>query len=141
MSDHDPPRPPGGGGWDAPPPGGPPPGPSGPPPPSWSAGPGGGPPPPSGWSTAGYTEASQATLALVLGILGIVACGLASPFAWWIGQAEVRGIDEGRRPPENRGTGNAGRVLGIVGTALIGLSLLAVIIVAIVLVAVGSTAP
>ncbi len=71
-----------------------------------------------------YPEKSQATTALVLGILGIVVCGILAPFAWNMGQTEVRAIDEGRRPPENRSTANAGRILGIIGTVLLGLGLI-----------------
>lgn len=71
-----------------------------------------------------YPEQSQATTALVLGILGIVVCGILAPFAWNIGGKELAAIDAGRRPPENRGTANAGRILGIVGTVLLGIGLL-----------------
>lgn len=76
------------------------------------------PPPVSPPSAPTYTEASQATAALVLGILGFVCCFLCAPFAWWIGAAEVSAIDAGRRPPQNRGVGNAGKILGIIGTCL-----------------------
>lgn len=65
-----------------------------------------------------YPEASQATAALVLGILGFVCCFFLAPFAWWIGAVEVSAIDAGRRPPQNRGVGNAGKILGIIGTVL-----------------------
>lgn len=71
-----------------------------------------------------YPEKTQATTALVLGILGIVVCGILAPFAWNMGQTEMRAIDEGRRPPENRSTANAGRILGIIGTVLLGLGLI-----------------
>jgi len=69
-----------------------------------------------------YPEQSQATTALVLGILGLVICGgILSPFAWVMANREMQAIDAGRRPPENRGTANASRVLGIVGTVILGL--------------------
>jgi hypothetical protein len=76
---------------------------------------------------AGYPEASQATTALVLGIIGLVACQICSPFAWSLGHKELEAIDAGRRPPENRGMAQAGKVLGIVGTALLGIGVLALI--------------
>ena len=76
------------------------------------------PPPVPSPSTPTYSEGSQATLALVLGILGFVCCFLCAPFAWWIGATEVSAIDAGRRPPENRSVGNAGKILGIIGTCL-----------------------
>lgn len=80
-----------------------------------------------------YPEQSQATTILVLGILGIVICGILAPFAWSMGNKELAAIDSGRRSPENRGTANAGRILGIIGTVL-----LAVGIVVLILVVVGT---
>ena len=62
-----------------------------------------------------YPEQSQATTILVLGILSIVCCGLLGIAAWVMGNNELKAIDEGRRPPDNRGTANAGRICGIVG--------------------------
>jgi uncharacterized membrane protein YjgN (DUF898 family) len=75
-----------------------------------------------------YPEASQATTALVLGILGIVICQVLAPFAWSMGVKEMQAIDAGRRPPENRGTANAAKILGIVGTVLLGLGVIAAIL-------------
>lgn len=71
-----------------------------------------------------YPEASQATTVLVLGILGIVICGVLGPFAWVMGNRELQAIDSGMRPPENRSTANAGRILGIIGTVILGIGLL-----------------
>lgn len=79
-------------------------------------------------SQAPYPEASQATTALVLGILGLVVCGILGPFAWSIGNKELQAIDAGRRPPENRGTANAGRILGIVSTVLLGIGIVVIIL-------------
>lgn len=83
------------------------------------------PPPPPPPPAQGYPEASQATTALVLGILGIVVCQILGPFAWSIGKKELEAIDAGRRPPENRGNANAGKILGIIGTVMLGLGILA----------------
>lgn len=71
-----------------------------------------------------YPEQSQATTALVLGILGIVICGVLAPFAWVMGKNEVDAIDAGRRNPANRGTANAGKILGIVGTVLLAIGVI-----------------
>ncbi|HXV69853.1 MAG TPA: DUF4190 domain-containing protein [Acidimicrobiia bacterium] len=71
-----------------------------------------------------YPEASQATTILVLGILAVVLCQILGPFAWSMGNKELAAIDGGRRPPENRGTANAGRILGIIGTVLLGVGIL-----------------
>lgn len=70
-----------------------------------------------------YPEASQATTILVLGILGLVLCQVLGPFAWVMGNNEIAAIDAGRRPPEQRSTANAGRILGIIGTVLLGIGL------------------
>jgi hypothetical protein len=64
-----------------------------------------------------------------LGILGIVVCGILGPFAWYIGSREVKAIDEGRRDPTNRGSANAGKILGIVGTVFLGLGIIVGIVV------------
>lgn len=73
---------------------------------------------------ATYPESSQAVLVFVLGILGLLMCQILAPIAWAIGNGELRGIAEGRRPPQDRGLASAGRVLGIIGTVLLGLGLL-----------------
>jgi uncharacterized membrane protein YjgN (DUF898 family) len=75
-----------------------------------------------------YPEASQATTILVLGILGLVICGVLAPVAWIMGKNELEAIDSGRRSPENRGTANAGKILGIVGTALLGVGIVFLIL-------------
>jgi ABC-type phosphate transport system permease subunit len=89
---------------------------------------------------AGYAETSQATTALVLGILSVVVCQILGPIAWVIGHKELEAIDGGRRPPVNRGMAQAGKILGIVGTALLGLVVLAVIAWVVILVLGISTA-
>jgi Mn2+/Fe2+ NRAMP family transporter len=75
----------------------------------------------------GYQEESRATLSMVLGILGLVLCGIVAPFAWAIGNSEVKAIDAGRRNPENRGTAQAGKILGIVGTVFLALGVVVVV--------------
>jgi len=66
-----------------------------------------------------YPQDSQATTILVLGILSLVLCQVLGPFAWVMGNKEVAAIDAGERPPENRGTAQAGRILGIISTVLL----------------------
>jgi uncharacterized membrane protein YjgN (DUF898 family) len=70
-----------------------------------------------------YPEQSQATTILVMGILGLIMCGILAPFAWVMGSKELAAIDSGLRSPENRSTANAGKILGIVGTILLGIGL------------------
>ena len=76
-----------------------------------------------------YPERSQATTALVLGIVGMFFI-IVAPFAWKFGHDELKAIDEGRRPPEGHGQATAGRILGIIGTVLLvfGLVVLAFVI-------------
>jgi hypothetical protein len=71
---------------------------------------------------AGYQEASQSTTILVLGILGLVCCGPLGIVAWIMGNNEIQAIDAGRRDPANRGTANAGRIVGIVATVFLAIS-------------------
>lgn len=78
--------------------------------------------------SSAYPEASQATTILVLGILGVVVCQFLAPVAWVMGNNELQAIDAGRRNPENRGTANAGRILGIVGTVLMAIAIFLVIL-------------
>jgi hypothetical protein len=73
--------------------------------------------------SSAYPEASQATTVLVLGIIGLVFCQILGPFAWVMGNKELEAIDAGRRAPENRGTANAGRILGIISTVLLAISI------------------
>ena len=78
-------------------------------------------------SSGPYPEDSQATVVLVLGILGIVCFQPLGIVAWILGDSELKAIDEGRRPPENRGTASAGKICGIIGTCLFALGIFAVI--------------
>lgn len=79
-------------------------------------------------------EHPRATTALVLGILGLVLCQVLSPFAWAVGGRAVREIDASGGALGGRGSANAGRILGIVGTALlvVGLVVGAVLVVGLV---------
>lgn len=66
-----------------------------------------------------YPEDSQATTILVLGILSLICSCLPLGIAAWVmGNRELQAIDSGRRNPDNRGTANAGRIIGIVATVL-----------------------
>ena len=62
---------------------------------------------------------------LVLGVLGLVTCGLIGPFAWVMGKRTMREIDASHGTIGGRGAANAGYILGIVATVLLGLTVLA----------------
>ncbi len=107
---------------------------------------------PYGQPTYGYGQPAygpiapdhpQATTVLILGILGLVVCGLLAPFAWVMGNRVVGEIDASNGTIGGRSSANAGRICGIVGTVLIGLALLMVVLL-IILAVVGAftaTAP
>jgi hypothetical protein len=65
---------------------------------------------------------SRAIWSLVLGILGLILCGLLAPFAWWLGAAELRDIKAGLLPDSGQGLATAGMVLGIIGTVFLVIS-------------------
>ena len=60
----------------------------------------------------------QATTVLILGILGLVLCGIIGPFAWVMGNRVVGEIDASGGRWGGRSEANIGRVLGIVVTLL-----------------------
>ena len=64
------------------------------------------------------TEPHRGTLILVLGILSITLCQLCGPFAWMLGNEDLRKMRAGRMDPSGEGNTNAGRILGIIGTVL-----------------------
>lgn len=66
---------------------------------------------------------SQATTALVLGILGLVCCGVLAPIAWYLGNEELKAINAGRLPSTTEGMARAGMILGIIGTVLLAIGL------------------
>lgn len=77
-----------------------------------------------------YPESSQATTSLVLAILGLLCCGPLAAGGWYLGAQEVTAIDAGKRDPMNRGTANAGKIVGIIGTLIWGLFILGYILLA-----------
>jgi hypothetical protein len=96
-------------------------------------------PPPQGFTPQGFTPrgyghytpeppaTSKATLALVLGIVGLTVCpGAASIPAWIIGNEAIKEIDSSNGAAGGRSMAVAGRVTGIIGTVLGGLGLLAI---------------
>ncbi len=78
---------------------------------------------------AGYPEQSQSVTILVLGILSIVLCQILGPFAWKMGNDEMRAISEGRRPADGQPMAQAGKICGIIGTVLLGVTVLAILMV------------
>lgn len=76
---------------------------------------------------------------LVLGILSLVACGLLGPVAWVMGSRALQEIDLDPTRYRNRGNVVAGRVLGIISSALLIVYVIAfVALVAILIAAAGN---
>jgi hypothetical protein len=70
----------------------------------------------------------QGTIILVLGILSILICGFLGPVAWIMGNNAIAEIDRNPAAYTNRGTVNAGRICGIIGTVLLVLGFLLIIV-------------
>lgn len=99
-----------------------------------------GPPPGGGpFGQAPRENAPNAVLSLVLGIVGIILCSIAAPFAWVLGKRaeEAVAANPGRYSGKEMAT--AGKILGIIGTALIAVGIIVVIIIVIVGVAGSSS--
>jgi Domain of unknown function (DUF4190) len=92
------------------------------------------PPPPSPYGSPygspyyGAREHPQGMTILVLGILGLVVCGLLGPVAWVMGNNALAEIDRNPAAYTNRGTVQAGRICGIVATCLLILGVVIAII-------------
>jgi hypothetical protein len=82
----------------------------------------------------------QATTAMILGILGLVLCGVIGPFAWVMGSKAVKEIDANPNAYSGRGEANAGKIMGIISTAIMAFLVGCVIILLVIGLAVGSTA-
>ena len=74
---------------------------------------------------------SQATLALVLGIVSVVCCSILGPVAIFIGNASRQRIQASGGTLGGGGLATAGFVLGIIGTVFLVLGIFYVIAVAI----------
>jgi hypothetical protein len=77
-----------------------------------------------GYPMAYAPDHPRATTALILGILGIVVCGVIAPFAWRMGKRTVDEIDASHGQLGGRGSAQAGYVLGLIGTVLLVLGVL-----------------
>jgi uncharacterized membrane protein YjgN (DUF898 family) len=69
------------------------------------------------------SSSTQAITSLVLGILGVICCGLLAPIAWFLGAQETKAIREGRSPVAGEGLAKAGMILGIIGSIILVLSI------------------
>jgi uncharacterized membrane protein YjgN (DUF898 family) len=70
----------------------------------------------------------RAALALILGILGVVLCGVVAPFAWVFGRRAMTEIDTSGGVTGGRGMAQAGFILGVIGSVLLALQVVFVAI-------------
>lgn len=66
-----------------------------------------------------YVFASRSTAVLVLGILSLVVCSVMGPIAWSMGNEELRRMDCGQTPDDQRGGVVAGRICGIIASVFL----------------------
>lgn len=71
----------------------------------------------------------QTTLVFVLGLLGLLLCGILAPIAWGIGGKARREVVESNGRYTNDGLLTAGWIMGIIGTAFLALVLVYVLVV------------
>lgn len=79
------------------------------------------PPYPGGpaWGVTVPAAHRQAITAMVLGIVGLLCCSPAAPFAIWLGHKATREIDASGGQLTGRGQAQTGFILGIIGTVLL----------------------
>lgn len=66
-----------------------------------------------------YQLAPRSGAVLTLGILSLAVCSIMGPIAWSMGSEELRRIDAGLTAPQGRGSAQAGRICGIIGTSFL----------------------
>ena len=74
----------------------------------------------------------RGTLILVLGILSLVICQPLGFIAWFMGNSDLKAMNEGRMDPAGRDTTVGGKICGIIGSILFILGILVVIVMIIV---------
>lgn len=60
--------------------------------------------------------AHRGGLVLALGIIGVLFCNLLGPFAWAMGQNDLRAMRQNQMDPGGMGMTQAGMILGIIAT-------------------------
>jgi len=66
-----------------------------------------------------YIYPSRSSTVLTLGILSLVVCAVMGPIAWAMGNEEMRRMDAGQTPEDQRGSASAGRVCGIIASCML----------------------
>lgn len=85
---------------------------------------------PPGYGAPGYGQGQpmgdhpKAQTAMILGILGLVCCGLLAIPAYIIGNNAVKEIDASGGQYGGRGMANAGKICGLIGIVLMVLGII-----------------
>ncbi len=66
-----------------------------------------------------YIYPSRSSTILTLGILSLVVCSVMGPIAWAMGNEEMRRMDAGHAPEDQRGSVSAGRICGIIASCML----------------------
>ncbi len=66
-----------------------------------------------------YIYPSRSSTILTLGILSLVVCSVMGPIAWAMGNEEMRRMDAGQTPEDQRGSVSAGRICGIIASCFL----------------------
>ena len=74
--------------------------------------------PPVAQASASHLLPHRGALILTFGILGIACCFPFGIAAWIMGNTDLAQIEAGMMDPSGKGTTNAGRICGIIGTIL-----------------------
>src|SRR5262245_21196490 len=74
--------------------------------------------PPMAPGQMGMMRPHRGTLVLVLGILGLVVCGICGIIAWVMGSGDLKEMDAGRMDPTGRGMTQAGKICGMIAVIL-----------------------
>lgn len=73
----------------------------------------------------------RGSIILVFGILGLVVCQLFGIAAWLMGNTDLNEMAQGRMDPSGKDLTKAGRICGIVATAILIFQLVILVVVAI----------
>jgi hypothetical protein len=76
------------------------------------------------WNYQRYRKPHRGSVILVLGILGLVVCQLLGIAAWVMGNNDIQEMDQGLMDSSGRDLTNAGRICGMVATALLTIPML-----------------
>ena len=71
----------------------------------------------------------------MLGIIGVVACYLCAPFAYYYGKRAEEAVDASGGTLAGRGMATAGKILGIIGCVLLALVIIYIVVVIIIAIA------